>query len=155
MLYCGGVARVLYCGGVAWVLYRGGVARVLYCAVARVLYCGGVARVLYWGAVARVLYRCTVVLVFQAMLVQLNASECLLPTGDGADRLRPVIERSGLLITDRKKGDIHMHINARAHTHTHTHFQSKQNYQFFHRASFDIFAHLQNKLVQYNMFSPS
>ena len=60
---------------------------------------------------ARALWpKCQPGVVFQAMLVQLNASECLLASGDNTDRLRPIIERSGILITDRKKGDRHTDI---------------------------------------------
>jgi len=43
----------------------------------------------------------------KALIVQLTPKECLLPSGDNStefSRLKEVLERSGLLVTERKRG---------------------------------------------------
>lgn len=45
---------------------------------------------------------------FQALIVQLGPKECLLGTGDSAienGKLKQVLDRSGLLVTERKKSN--------------------------------------------------
>ena len=49
-----------------------------------------------------------VILFFQALLVQLGPKECLLPQHDtsaDAAKVQDVIQRSNILITERKKGE--------------------------------------------------
>ena len=41
----------------------------------------------------------------QALIVQLSPKECVVAGGDDLGRLHAVIERSGLLLTERKKSE--------------------------------------------------